>query len=129
MITRDQFLQVDDKPLDRVTLPGVYGDDAHVFVRTMSAQERSDLEKLYADRRPTDDPGGFRWALLLATVVDESGKAFFQPSDRKAVMDKSGPVIETLVEAAMKASGFRQKDVELLEKNSEAGQSNASSFD
>ena len=116
-ITKAAFLEADDLPLTSVKLPKVYGEDMCLYVRTLRGDEKSVLEKRYMNRNAADDPGDFRGTILILCIVDETGKPVFAEADRNAVMSKSSSTLETLFERACELNGFREKDVEALEKN------------
>lgn len=122
-----KFLQAEDRPLEEVPLPECYGKGACVYVRRMSGTERSQIEKRWYDKEVSANPGGFRWDVLLRTIVDEEGNALFTADMQADVMGKSAGTLETLFEKACELNGLRKKDVEELEKNSESGQSSDSS--
>ena len=129
-IAAKAFLAADDRPLEKVPLDlALYGEGACVYVRRMSGTERSQIEKQWYDKDVADNPGGFRWDVILRTIVDEAGNALFKSDMQAAVMGKSAGTLETLFEKACELNGLRKKDVEELEKNSESGQSNDSSSD
>lgn len=112
------FLSADDLPIVPVKLPDTYGKDACVYIRTLTAHERSELEKRFTKTRPEDEPGQFRSAVLVRSIVDEAGARMFTDKDSAALMGKSASVLETIFEAACERNGFRDKDVETLSKNS-----------
>jgi hypothetical protein len=117
-LAKEAFLAADDRKLVRVGLAEAYGAEACVYVRVMSGKERSEVEKIWAGpKKPSTDPGGFRWDLLVRCVADEEGRTLFEEGDREAVMQKSSATLETLFEAACRENGFRDKDVEELEGN------------
>lgn len=118
VLGKEEFLQSDDKKPTWVPLPpDLYGEDSGFFVRVMSGWERSEIEKLYIDGDPKQDPGGFRGRILVSTIVDESGKPVFDKSDIQAIMEKNAGTLEVLFEKTCELNGLTKKDVERLEKN------------
>lgn len=117
VISADEFLSADDLPLVPVNLPPAYGEGRGVFIRSMVGRERSALEKRFSGRNPSDAPGEFRCAMLLATVVDENGEPVFKEEHRKDLMGKNAQTLELMFEAACEVNGFTQKDVEESAKN------------
>lgn len=117
---RAEFLAADDLPLTKVELPAeLYGDQAAVYVRSLTGKDRAQLEKRFAKRDPQDAPGEFRATVLILTVTNADGSAMFTEDDRKALMLKNAGVLERIFTVACKVNGFTGKDVEELEKNSE----------
>jgi hypothetical protein len=117
-ITFENFLAVDDFARERFDLPEAYGPGAHLYVKTMTGEERSRLEVEFGRGEAGKDPGAFRWAVLHRTVVDRNGTPFFKPDDRARVMEgKAASTIESMFEFACKLNGLGKKDVEELEGN------------
>lgn len=116
----DAVLQINDLPVHEVEVPQWGGS---IGVRTMRADERAGIEKRFSKTKPSDDPGGFRRAILMATLVNEDGSAFLKDEEAaKQLMMKSAEAVEVLFEKACEINGFRQKDVEVVEKNSKTPQ-------
>jgi hypothetical protein len=128
-IAAKAFLAAEDRPLEKVPLPECYGKEACFYVRRMSGTERSEIEKRWYNKEVSTNPGGFRWDVLLRTIVDEGGNAIFTADMQAGVMGKNAGTLEMLFEKACELNGLRAKDVEELEKNSESGQSSGSSSD
>lgn len=118
-LTRDEFLTADDLPLTPVKLPGVYGDDAWFYIRTMTGTERAEVERQhFADGdTPKDDPGKFRSTLLILCVVDKDGKQIFKKEDADKLLSKACTGIEAMVDVALRLNGFTKDDVDQIEKN------------
>lgn len=122
-ITREAFLDADDRPLVAVPLDEeLYGPDARIYVRVFDGHERSALEANWADKETKKNPGGLRWDVLHRTLCDERGRPLFAPEDHQELMGKNAGTLETLFEKACDLNGLRKKDVEELEKNSDDGQ-------
>lgn len=118
-ITRDQFLAADDLPTVEVPLPEAYGEDAVMLLRMLTGAERSELEKKYSQgNRATNDPGGFRAAILTAMCIEENGELMFAQEDAAAVLKKNAGTLEDIVTKACELCGFTKKDVDELAKNS-----------
>lgn len=112
----NDVLGADDLPIVDVEVPQWGG---FVGVRTLRADERAEIEKHFAKKKPSDDPGGFRRLLLKSTLVNPDKTPFIPEGDEYATqfMKKNAEAIETLFEKACELNGFRQKDVEQIEKN------------
>jgi hypothetical protein len=129
-ITKEEFLAADDLPLEKFDLPAeFFGEDACVYLRMMTARERGDWEKVWMGKDGRDNPGKWRGDLLAQTIVDETGRRLFELADVGDVLGKSAGVIEDIFERACELNGFRETDVEGLEKNSAGGQPGSSSSD
>lgn len=114
-LTFADVLAVEDLPVEWVEVPQWGG---WIGVRTLRADERAELERQFSKKRPGDDPAAFRRALLKSTLVNQD-KSQFLPDEEHArqLMLKSAEAVEMLVEKSLTINGFRQKDVEALEKN------------
>jgi len=118
VIGKEEFLQSKDKNKVWVPLPKeIYGEDSGCYVQVMSGWERSEIEKMYIDGDPKQNPGGFRGEILVKTVVDESGCPIFSKTDIKEVLERNASTLELLFEKACELNGLTKKDVERLEKN------------
>lgn len=93
--------------------------EATLRVYSMSAEERSDIEKLFSGKATAaSDPGGFRAAILQRSLKKDDGKTpLGTPDQIKLLMKKNAECVERLFEAACRVSGFTKKDVKELEKN------------
>lgn len=110
-----EILAVDDLPCEEIEVPEWKGA---VRVRVLRADERSDIERLFIKKKPSDDPGGFRAEILRKTLLDPSGGPLLADDDAaRAFMGKSAAAVERLFEAACRLNGFRGEDVEELEGN------------
>jgi hypothetical protein len=106
---------VEDKLSESLDIPEWGG---RIYVRVMSAKERSEIEDLYlkiSDAKK--ETGKFRKELIRRTWVDKSGNLMIT-DDAVAthMMNKSALIIERIFEKACEVNGFRQKDVEVLKK-------------
>lgn len=122
-LEREVFLAARKLPIKQVPLnESLYGDGAHLYVRSMTGQDRSDYEKRWAGRKASANPGGFRWELLRLTVCNEAGELILEDADRQAAMQQDAGTIEELFSAACVMNGLRDEDVAELAENSEAAQ-------
>lgn len=109
------ILSADDLPIHRVDIPQWKG---HLYVRCMRADERSEIERQFSKKKPSDDPIAFRRAVLMSTVTNSKGVLMLDTPDVAAqFMKKNAEAVETAFEESCKYNGFRKKDVEDLEKN------------
>lgn len=114
MKTIEEILKTDDAHREMVKVER-WGTD--VLVVSMTAEERSDIEKKWSGKKATTDPGGFRADVLERSMKKDDGTPFASTEQIKQLMKKNAEAVETVFEAACKISGFRQKDVAELEKN------------
>lgn len=104
-----------DFSLLRVETPE-WGDGSFVYVRTMTARDRSEFEALVRETKRNEL---VRETLAALTVCDEEGALLFSgQADAAALSGKNSVVLERIGEAAMKLNLVSKKDVEEIEKNS-----------
>lgn len=113
MLTKDSILQSNDLPTKKVKIPE-WGGDA--YIKTLTGAERLQLEKDINSDVKTNGPAMGR--IVCLTLCDAEGKLLFSyPDDIAVVNTKSATVLQRLMDAALKANGLTQKDVDDLEKN------------
>lgn len=115
MITIEDILKYDDA--HRETVKVAEWGDAEVTVFSMTAQERSDIERMWSKKDAASDPAAFRLHILERTVKNPDGTTFATPEQFKALMGKNAAAVEKVFEAGCKVSGFSKKDVEEIAKN------------
>ncbi len=126
VLSRDEFKSASEMSPVPVPLPEC-GEDAGYYVGMMSGRERGEIERQFSGSKPTDDPSGFRVAVLVRSVCDAQGKRLFTAADAAWLAERAAGALERLFEAACKLNGYSKADVEDLEKNSESGRRNVSS--
>ena len=114
MISIEDVLAKDDAHRESVRVEE-WGAD--VTIISMTAQERSDIEKKYSGVKASSDPAGFRLDILSRSIKKDDGSPWGTPEQFKALLNKNASAIETLFEKACEVSGFSKKDVKELEKN------------
>lgn len=115
-LTREAILAIDDLPREVVE---VWGD--RLWVRCMTAAERDDFEAQVMVTKGKDTKlnlKNLRAQLVVRTTVDEDGNRLFTDEDAEDVGKKSADEIDKLFAVASRLSGFSEKDVEELAKNS-----------
>lgn len=118
VLDKEAFFATDDLPLVPVVLPKMYGDDVGFFVRTVTGEERSELERRFSgEGAAIKNPGAFRSTILISCIVKEDGEHVFEDDDAPKLMAKNGGTLELLFEAACVENGFTKKDVETIEGN------------
>lgn len=128
LLTRDQILGASDLPSEDVEIPEWKGT---VRVRGMTVAERNAWEK--SNTRTFRGRSGqmvtevsqtaltnFRQRLVARCVVDQDGNRLFSDSDVAALERKSAAAMERIVNVANRLNGVSQQDLEELEGNSDA---------
>jgi len=113
-LTIQDILGIEDKKIEPLDIPEWEGT---VYLRIMSAQERSELEDIFIKMKANAQTGKFRKEMLKRTLVDVTGQHLIS-DDAVAthVMKKNALVIESIFEKACEVNGFRERDVETLKK-------------
>lgn len=115
MATIEELLALDDTQTREVPVPEWGG--VTVNVCSMTAPERAEIERRWANRSAQSDPLNFRTDILTVSLKNGDGKPLGTPDQIKQLMHKNARAIERLFEAACEVSGFSDKDVRELEKN------------
>jgi hypothetical protein len=115
-ITRDDLLAARPTPRP-VTIPELGGQ---VWIRPLSGLERDAFEEHQYQRRRAGSAPNFRGGLVVRTLVTESGERVFADADEEIVGKLDGAVLDRITEAASKASGYTEKDVQALGEDSSA---------
>lgn len=123
LLTKDQILAANDKPTKDVPVPEWGGD---VRVRTMSASERDQWEnETYGSGKV--NTVDFRARFVALCLVDEAGVRVFTDEEVAELGTKSAAAMQRVFNAAQTLNALTGKDIEELEKNSEAVPSDGSS--
>ena len=123
LLTKDQILAANDKPTQDIAVPEWGGD---VRIRTMSASERDKWEsETYGSG--TVNTVDFRARFVALCIVDDQGARMFSDEDVAKLGEKSAAALQRVFNAAQKLNALTGKDIEELEKNSEAVPSGGSS--
>lgn len=115
MTTIEQILAIDDAHKECVTVEQWAG--AEVWVYSMTANERADIEKRWSEKKISSDPASFRRDLLTKTLKKQDGTPLGTDEQIGQLMNKNSAAIERLFEVACRLCGFSAKDVEELEGN------------
>jgi hypothetical protein len=111
----DDILGADDVVIEKVPCPE-WGGTA--YVRTIDADARDRFEALFEAKKVT---GGVRASLVSESICDKEG-TFLRPSAIEVVAlgkKASGPM-DRLFSAALRINRMSNRDIEELEKNSDA---------
>lgn len=113
MLTRQQILEANDKPLKEVNVPCWQGS---VYVRCMSAKEKDAFESsLLGDKER--DMANIRARLAVLTLCDENGSLIFSKEDAELLGTKSVLALDTLLPVIKRLNAIEDKEVEELKKN------------
>ena len=130
LLSRDDILAADDRPIERVPVPEWGGD---VCVRSLSGAERDRWEQRFLKNAPRARPvkgnpyDNIRASLCALAICDESGKRLFtSEKDVEALGKKSAAALNRVFDVARRLNGLSDDDVEELAKNSRPGRSGGS---
>lgn len=113
-MTIEEILALDDAHKQAVKVPE-WGTE--ILVYSMTAVERADIEKRWANKKAQTDPAKFRQEILEKCLKKDDGSPFGTPEQIASLMTKNAGAVERLVEVAFEINGFTKKDVQELEKN------------
>lgn len=117
-LTRDVILEGNDAFRQRVDVPEWGG---HVFVKTMTGEERDAFEQSVIERNGSSvsrNLANFRAKLAARVVVDGQGNRLFQDADIVPLGRKSSVALDRVVTAAQRLNAIGTAEVEDLTKNS-----------
>ena len=122
ILGRDEILGADDLPVEEVEVPEWGGS---VLVRGLTGGQRDAFEMMVLNWRDKDRSiENLRATLAAWCIVDADGKRLFNDSsDVRRLAQKSARALERVFDAARRASGLTEADVEELAKNSGGAQS------
>ena len=116
VLSFDEALQKADLKRTLVECPLLGGS---IYVRTMTAKERSDFEAdLISLPNEKERTRNFREQLLPKVLETEDQQPFIPKGRVGEFMQLPADAIEEVFEQACVLNGFSKKDVETLEKNS-----------
>jgi len=115
VLSKAAFLTLaNDRKREDVPMPE-FGEGAVIPVWAMTARERTTFERQFAtsngktvDARLQE----FRERLLVASCRTDDGQPMFTLEDVAAIGSKDAAIVERLVNAAQRLSGFTQQDIE-----------------
>ncbi|HPU35056.1 MAG TPA: hypothetical protein PK184_20370 [Phycisphaerae bacterium] len=117
LLTRDDILNAQDLPTERVAVPEWSGE---VIVRGLTAAERDAFEQSIVETRGKNtrmNLKNIRAKLVAMTVVDEQGNRIFSDEDAELLGKKSAAALDRIFSVAQRLSGLRPEDVEELVGN------------
>lgn len=125
-LTGEEIFAVDDHRLERVDVPEWNG---HVFVRTLSGDERDVIEGTVQDyhkRSPSERLRGLRALLVGKAAVNEKGERLFTDGQIAQLGRKNAAPLDRIFAVAQRLAKLTDNDVDALVGNSEGGPSGAS---
>ena len=127
VLTADQILNADDLEKEWVPIPEWLGgnEDAGVYVRTLTANERDKFEDAITKvegKETTVVMLGMRAHLASMASVNEDSEPVFTAEQMEALGQKSAIPLDRIFGVAQRLCGMTDKDVEDLAKNSVAAQ-------
>lgn len=117
MLSKSEILSAADTASETVEVPEWGGT---VAIRGMTGCERDAWEAWCFSKREewgTAIGPNIRAAVLVRTIVDESGVRVFSEDDVESLGGKSGAVVDRLYGVAARLSGISAKDTDDLKKN------------
>lgn len=117
-LTKEEILAADDCKVEQVSVPE-WGDDGHVFVRTMTGDERDDFEAETLGDKPSDRATSLkhiRARLAAYTLCDQQDNRLFGKDDIELLGQKSAAALDRVFAVASRLNRLRKEDVEELIK-------------
>ena len=117
-LTGEAILAVEDHTLERVDVPEWNG---HVFVRTLSGDERDEIEGKVSSLKQIGTAAAWRGvrALLVGkTVVNEQGERLFTDKQIAALGGKNAAPLDRCFSVAQRLAKLTDSDVDDLVGNS-----------
>lgn len=107
MSFRDElFAQPAERTIESVETPA-----GKTFVRSLMAGEKDKFDRAAHQR------GRFRARLIVACCCDEGGNPIFNEADIPRLDDMPVPLIEPIVDAAIRVNRMSPEDAEAIRKN------------
>lgn len=123
-LTRDDILSADDLVREEVPVPEWGGV---VLVQALNGEDRDKYESsIYNVEREGKEVKvkytnvNVKARLAAYSIVDESGQRIFSDADIARLGKKSAAALNRVVDVCQRLSGITKKDMDDLEKNSEA---------
>jgi hypothetical protein len=131
-LSRDEILAVDDRKIVPCPIPE-WGKGRIVHVRSLTASERADAERKWANYRknrsiPDDDYEFYDAFYATFTACDAAGKLLFTQNDAEWLTKKCCKAVGRIEAVARTLNGNKAADIEAIAKNSETPASCSSGF-
>lgn len=118
LLNRQQILDAKDLKREVVDVPE-WGDDAQVSVSMLPAIDKDRWDK-ESFKNGAVDMIGFKARFITRTIVDENGDRVFSDEDAPHLERKSAPAVDRVFAVAARLNGMLAKQVDEIEKKSEA---------
>lgn len=116
-LTRESILAVEDRETVSVPVPE-WGQDAIVYVRSLTGAERDALEVGIADARKDGTLRlNQRARLVCAFACTSTGGTLFLPTDIEVLTQKSAIALSRIVDAGLQLNAMREEDAQEAVKN------------
>ncbi len=123
---RDKILNAKDRTQERLYIPEW---DAEIEVWSLTGEERALLMQSSIKASGTVNlVNMYGMMAVLSTHDPEDGSLVFEDTDRGAVMQKNGAIIERIAQISMRLSGLTDEALKEAEKNSPSIQSDGSTL-
>jgi len=127
MITKESIKSQQDVKIEKVEIPE-WND--FIYVKSMSGKERDQFENEMYSRGENGEMvsnlENLRARMIVLTACDDKGNRIFKDADAEWLGEKNAAALNRIFNKANELSGFRKQDIDKLVKNSEGGQSDAS---
>jgi len=119
VLTKEQIIELEDRPIELVPVPE-WGDDAQVAMRGMSAFDRNKLEGLCMGDGGESDKYALMTYVLVFSLCDEAGVRTWADDEAPLLLDKCGAAFHTLAMKAIDINGMAGAQQLEVVKNSDA---------
>lgn len=113
-LTKDQILAADDLRTEKVAVPEWGGD---VYIRQMSGREQDKFEAECRGKNGGPNLINMRARMVAACLVDSEGKKLFTDEDVIKLSNKSGSVLNRLIDKIGELNRITGEDLEKIAKN------------
>lgn len=123
MFDKKALFTLNDRKIEKVECPEWGELGQHIYVRTMSGSARDSYEMAIHNASVEDENGmmyNMRAMMAVAVCCDKDGNLLFEPSDAKALGEKSAAVLDRIFDVGKRLSKMSSKDVEEMEKSLES---------
>lgn len=109
LLTKSEILKAFDFKFEDVEVPAWGGT---VRIRSMNGKERDEFFVVMAADGVTGKGNAIAAALLVATIIDESGAPVFTAADMDALQMRDADAIQTPAKVAMRLNGLGLQAIE-----------------
>jgi hypothetical protein len=124
MLDKEQILKADDIKTKTVKIPEWKGE---VKIKMLTGAERDELETItYPASGEKTARENIRAIWCIFSIVDDNGNRIFSKVDIDSLGKKSSAALDRIFTAALSLNKVTNKDIEDMEKNSEAAPAESS---